>query len=123
VTANLYVEDVRACVKFWERLGFEKAMEVPDGDKLAFAMLKKGDIEVMYGSFASLEKEPAGLRLGVRKAPTFLYVEVASLDEAIAATKGAEVVAEVHTTFYGAKEITVKDPGGHVITFAEFSAR
>ena len=36
VTANLYVEDVRSCVKFWERLGFEKTMEVPDGDKLAF---------------------------------------------------------------------------------------
>src|SRR5262244_250964 len=69
VTANLYVDDVRACVKFWEKLGFTKAMEVPDGANLAFAMLKKGDMEVMYGSYASLEKEPHGLKLAIKRAP------------------------------------------------------
>src|ERR1051325_5806951 len=115
VTANLYVEDVASCVKFWEKLGFTKAMDVPDGSKLAFAMLKKGDLEVMYGSFASLEKDPGGLRDAAKHGPTFLYVEVVDLDDAMASTKGAEIVAPVHTTFYGAKEFTVRDPGGHVI--------
>lgn len=125
--ANLYVADVGACVRFWERLGFEKTMQVPDGDNLAFAVLKKGGFELMYGSYASLDKEPSGIRqlLGKdrRRSPAFLYVEVASLDEAIAATKGADVVADVHRTFYGAKEITLKDPGGNLITFAEFPVR
>jgi uncharacterized glyoxalase superfamily protein PhnB len=121
LTANLYVEDVRLCVTFWEKLGFEKVMEVPDGAKLAFALLKKGDIELMYGSYASLEKEPSGLRLAATKGPTFLYVDVENLDDAIASTQGAEVIAPVHTTFYGAKEFTVKDPGGHVVTFAQFT--
>jgi uncharacterized glyoxalase superfamily protein PhnB len=117
---NLYVEDVGPCVKFWERLGFEKTMEVPDGARLAFAQMKKGGFEVMYGSYASLEREPAGMRGAARGGPSFLYVEVANLDAAIAAIQGAEVVAGVHTTFYGAKEVTVKDPGGNVITFAQF---
>jgi uncharacterized glyoxalase superfamily protein PhnB len=45
---------------------------------------------------------------------------VESLDEAITATKGSEVVMPVRTTFYGSKEIGIKDPAGHMITFAEF---
>jgi uncharacterized glyoxalase superfamily protein PhnB len=79
----------------------------------------------MYGSYASLEREPAALRQLMskdgRKTPAFLYLEVASLDDVIAATKGAELVADVHATFYGSKEITVKDPGGNIVTFAQFA--
>jgi hypothetical protein len=26
----------------------------------------------------------------------------------------------VRTTFYGSKEIGIKDPAGHIVTFAEF---
>jgi uncharacterized glyoxalase superfamily protein PhnB len=55
----------------------------------------------------------------MRKGPTFLYVEVANLDETIAAIKGAPIVMPVRTTFYGSKEIGIKDPGGHIITFAQ----
>jgi uncharacterized glyoxalase superfamily protein PhnB len=32
-----------------------------------------------------------------------------------------EVVVPLRTTFYGAKEIGVQDPAGHVILFAEFT--
>ena len=94
-------------------------MQVPDGKGLAFAKMNKGDLEVMHGSYASLDKEAAGIRKLI-KSPDFLFVEVASLDEAVAATKGSEIVVDVHTTFYGSKEITVKDPGGNIITFAQF---
>ena len=37
VTPVLFVENVEPCLKFWEQLGFHRAMEVPDGDSLAFA--------------------------------------------------------------------------------------
>ena len=36
--------------------------------------------------------------------------------------QGAEVVMPVRTTFYGATEISIKDPAGHFITFAQFGA-
>ena len=121
ITPVLFVQDVEPCVKFWvDRFGFEKTAEVPDGDHLAFAMLQKGNVELMYQSYASADKDIAAVAQVVRKGPTFLYVEVDNLDETMAAINGAEVVMPVRTTFYGAREIGIKDPAGHFITFAQF---
>jgi uncharacterized glyoxalase superfamily protein PhnB len=123
ITPVLFTQEVESCVKFWvERLGFTKTIEVPDGDKLGFAMLQKGNVELMYQSFASADKDVPALAQSVRQGPTFIYVEVESLDELIGAVRGAEVVIPVRTTFYGAKEIGVKDPAGHLITFAQMGA-
>ena len=122
ITAVLFVEDVEPCVQFWaERFGFEKTAEVPDGDKVAFAMLQKGNVELMYQSYASADKD-VGTTISqvVRNGPTFLFVEVDSLEETISAVKGAEVVMAKRKTFYGSTEIGIKDPAGHWVTFAEF---
>ncbi|HKV78253.1 MAG TPA: VOC family protein [Candidatus Sulfotelmatobacter sp.] len=124
ITPVLFVQDVEPCVKFWvDRFGFEKTAEVPDGDKLAFAMLQKGNVELMYQTFASADKDVGtSISQVVRKGPTFLYVEVDNLDETINAVKGAEVVMPKRKTFYGSTEIGIKDPAGHFVTFAEFAA-
>jgi uncharacterized glyoxalase superfamily protein PhnB len=122
ITAVLLADRIEPCVKFWvERLGFEKTVEVPEGDHLAFAALQKGSIELMYQTYASVESDDHSHK-GFTKGPTFLYVEVENLDETIRAVNGAEVVMPVRTTFYGAKEIGVKDPAGHIVTFAQFGA-
>src|SRR5215470_1169871 len=94
ITPVMFVQDVEPCVKFWvERFGLQTTAEVPDGDKLAFAMLQKGNVELMYQSYASAEKD-VGTNISevVRQGPTFLYVEVDNLDATITAVKGAEVV-------------------------------
>ena len=123
ITPVLFVEEVEPCVKFWvERLDFQKTAEVPDGSKLAFAMLQKGNVELMYQTYTSADKGVAAISQVFRKGPSFLYVEVDSFDQTIAAIQGAEVLVPVRTTFYGATEITVKDPGGHIVTFAQFGA-
>jgi uncharacterized glyoxalase superfamily protein PhnB len=120
LTPVLFAEQIEPCLKFWvERLGFEKTIEVPDGNKLAFAILQKGGVELMYQTYASAEKDVSTVSPEVRKGPSFLYVEVENLDEIIPAMKGAEVVMPVRTTFYGAKEIGIRDPAGHIITFAQ----
>jgi uncharacterized glyoxalase superfamily protein PhnB len=119
LTPVLLVDEVAPCVKFWERVGFAKTVEVPDGNKLAFVILQKGNVEVMYQSYASVEKDIPSNPALAKRGPSFLYVEVASLDDAMAAMKGVEVVMPVRTTFYGSKEIGYKDPGGHMITFAQ----
>jgi len=120
LTPNLYTDNVAACVKFWvDRLDFEKTVEVPEPGGLAFAALHRGNIEVMYGSYASLEKEP--LTAGAfQKGTGFLFMEVDDLDPLVAAMEDVPKVADVHKTFYGSTEFTVKDPAGHLITFAQF---
>jgi len=125
ITAVLFAEAVEPSVKFWvERFGFAKTTEVPDGDKLAFVMLEKGNVELMYQSYASADKDVGtGIAQAVRKGPTFLYVEVDNLEETIDAVKGSEVVIPKRKTFYGSTEIGVKDPAGHYVTFAEFGKR
>jgi uncharacterized glyoxalase superfamily protein PhnB len=121
ITAVLLVDEIEPCARFWvERLGFAKTIEVPEGDKLGFVALQKGSVELMYQSFASVEKDSAFLAQQYRKGPTFLYIEVDSLDELMSATKGSKVVMPERKTFYGAREIGVTDPAGHVLTFAEF---
>ena len=119
ITAVLLVEKVEPCVRFWtERLGFEKTAEVPDGDQVVFAILQKDGAEIMYQTYASVEKDqPDVLK---RKGPTFLYIEVDDLAATMTAVAGAEVVMPERTTFYGSKEFGVKDPAGHVVTFAQF---
>jgi uncharacterized glyoxalase superfamily protein PhnB len=123
ITAILFVEHVDPCVQFWvERFGFEKAAEVPEGGRLAFAMLQKANVELMYQSYASADQDVGAISQAVRKGPTFLYLEVDNLDETIAAVKDAEVVMPKRTTFYGSTEIGIKDPAGHFLTFAQFGA-
>jgi len=124
ITPILFVEQVEPCVKFWvDRFGFQKTAEVPDGNKLAFAMLQKDSVELMYQSYASADKDVTPISQQVRKGPTFLYLEVDNLDETISAIQGTEVVMPARTTFYGSKEIGIKDPAGHYVTFAQFGAQ
>ncbi|HLZ42260.1 MAG TPA: hypothetical protein VKQ11_14930 [Candidatus Sulfotelmatobacter sp.] len=71
ITPILFVPEVEPCLKFWvERMGFQKTAEVPDGDKLAFAMLQKGSVELMYQSYASADKDVTAISQVVRKGPT-----------------------------------------------------
>ena len=123
LTPVLYVDQIEPCVAFWvERLGFRKTVEVPEGDRLGFVILKDGDVEIMYQSLASAMKDAPALAADVQGSRTFLYVEVDKLDAALAAMKGVAIVLPVRTTFYGSKEFGVKDPAGNVIIFAEMGA-
>jgi uncharacterized glyoxalase superfamily protein PhnB len=124
ITAVLFADEIEACIKFWiDRFGFEKIAEVPEGGKLGFAMLQKGSVELMYQSYASADKDVPAVGPLIRKGPTFLYVEVDNLEETISALKEAETVIPKRMTFYGSTEIGVKDPAGHIITFAQFAAQ
>lgn len=119
VTAVLLADRIEPSIEFWSALGFEKTMDVPGDTGLAFAILKKDSIELMYQTYASVEKEEGGHK-GFAKGPTFLFVEVDSLDETKIAITGAEIVMPDRTTFYGSKEFGVKEPAGHIVTFAQF---
>jgi uncharacterized glyoxalase superfamily protein PhnB len=123
ITPILFAEELEPCIKFWtEELGFQKTVEVPEGNKIGFVILEKNGLELMYQSFASVEKDNAATGAAVRRGPSFLYIEVADIDAALAAIKGSEIVMPMRTTFYHSKEFGIKDPAGHYLIFAQQGA-
>jgi uncharacterized glyoxalase superfamily protein PhnB len=123
ITPILFAREIEPCIEFWtERMGFQKTAEVPEDGRIGFVILEKDGLELMYQSFASVEKDNAATAEAVRKGPTFLYVDVDDLDAALAATQGVEMVMPVRSTFYGAKEFGIQDPVGHYIIFAQQGA-
>ncbi len=125
ITAVLLVKEIEPVIPFWiDRLGFTKTIEVPDGSRLGFVAFQKGATEVMYQTYESVEKDaPKQVSETARKGPSYLYMEVDNLDAVLAAMKDAKIVMPVRTAFYGMKEFSVQDPGGHFITFAQPAAR
>jgi uncharacterized glyoxalase superfamily protein PhnB len=122
LTPVLFVKEIEPVLPFWvEGLGFTKTAEVPEGNKLGFVILEKDGVEVMYQSYASVDKNMPAMAGDVRKGPTFLYLQVDNLEDVKAAVKRAEVYMPERKTFYGSTEIGVKDPAGHFITFAQFA--
>src|SRR5437762_10755767 len=75
ITPVLLVKEIEPLIQFWvDRLGFTKAVEVPDGNKLAFVIFQKGSVEVMYQTYSSVEKDaPPSMAAEARKGPTYLY--------------------------------------------------
>jgi uncharacterized glyoxalase superfamily protein PhnB len=123
LTPVLFVEEIEPVLPFWvDGLGFTKTNEVPEGNKLGFVILEKDGVEVMYQTYASVDKDMPTIGADVRKGPTFLYVQVDTLESVKAAVKRAKVYMPERKTFYGSTEIGVKDPAGHFITFAQFAA-
>jgi uncharacterized glyoxalase superfamily protein PhnB len=123
ITPILFAQEIEPCIQFWtESMGFKKTAEVPEGNKIGFVILEKDGLELMYQSYASVEKDNPATAAAVKRGPTFLYIDVENLDQALAATRGAEVVLPVRSTFYGAKEFGIKDPVGHYIIFAQQGA-
>jgi uncharacterized glyoxalase superfamily protein PhnB len=121
ITAVLFAEEIEPCAKFWtERFGFARVVEVPEGNKVGFVVLQKDGVELMYQSYTSADKDNPRISGEVRKGPTFLYAEVDDLKATMSEARGAEVVMPERETFYGARETSIKDPAGHVITFAQF---
>jgi uncharacterized glyoxalase superfamily protein PhnB len=118
LTPVLYVEEIEPCLDFWFRLGFEKTAEVPEGDRLGFAILKKDDVEIMYQTRASVGNDIPVLKDAPGKG-SFLYIEVDDVDEIDRLLAGTDYVTPRRKTFYGADEVIVREPAGNVIAFAQ----
>ena len=119
--AVLFVDSVPATRDFFVRAGFQVSVEIPDGDALGFSLLERDGVQVMVETRDN-SNEPTAIRVRSRESrSSHVFIEVDDLDAMIAALGRAEIVVERHKTFYNSDELTYLEPGGHLVTFAQFA--
>jgi len=123
LTPVLIVDAVEPCIQFWiERFGLAPESEVPgDEGKLVFAIVKKGDVEIMYQTRESVVAERPDAAAEVTGHSTALFITTEDLNAVERALEGVPVVKARHKTFYGSEEIYVREPGGNTVGFAQFA--
>lgn len=121
LTPNLMVESVDETITFYKDvLGFEVVTTVPDAAPFDFAILKRGDVEVMFQSRASITKDIPGFE-GLQVGGAFdLYIDLTGIQDLYEAIKDkVTIIKDIHTSFYGTREFYIKDCNGYMLGFAE----
>ena len=114
-----HVPDVRATVEWYLGIGFEVTATYGDGrGGQSFAMLSFGSGEVMFSS--------GGRPSTARRREVDLYVYTEGVDELHRRLEGrlegrVDVVEGPHDTFYGMRELIIRDLNRFWITFGEQS--
>ncbi len=130
---NMMVTDIHRAIAFYrDVLGFEHVMSVPAGSEdilmtydgnrpLVYALVRCGTVELMFQERASLQETvPAFEGIPAPGGTLTFYFEVDDLDALARRLVGhAPVVRDLHTTFYGMRELYVTDPEGYVLGFAQ----
>ena len=121
LTPVLIVETIEKSLPFWiDRMGFQKTVEVPEGDALGFVILAREGAELMMQTVASVLKDepkfaPASME-GPNRCP--IFIEVDDFNDVRRRLDGYPILMPERKTFYGMVEIGVADPGGHTVVFA-----
>lgn len=124
LTPVLVVDAVEPGLAFWtDRFGFAKTIELPGPDgRLIFGAAQLGGIEVMYQTRASVIEERPEAASEMNGKSIVLFIQTDDIDAIEKALAGAPVVKPRHDTFYGSTEIYVREPGGHVVGFAQMKS-
>ena len=119
-TPVLFVEAIEPSLDFWrDRLGMSVTAEVEHGDRLGFVLLSAGNTRVMLQTRASLAGDMPQLVEKDAHTSVLLYIDVDDLDATAKKLEGIPLLVPRRTTFYGAHEIGVREPGGNVVLFSQ----
>jgi uncharacterized glyoxalase superfamily protein PhnB len=120
ITAVLLVDDIESSLPFWaERMGFEKIIEVPDGERLGFVMLVREGAELMLQTKESVRKDEPKFATETASRVSSLFIEVDDFEDVLRRLGGYPIAMAERKTFYGMREIGVFEPGGHIVIFAK----
>ncbi len=119
ITPVLVVDEIESSLPFWvERLGFEKLVEVPEGDRLGFVILARENSEIMLQTAESVRKDTGEFMPNLRPGGVGLFIEVSDFNVMLKNLEGYPIALGYRTTTYGMREVGVHAPGGHPIIFA-----
>lgn len=122
LTPNLMVEDVNSTIEFYKNiLGFQLVMTVPEEGTFDFALMKSGNVEIMFQARESLSQDfPPEFKNKKTYEVLTLYIDMENIEGLLQKIKDkVAIIKDLHTTFYGTKEFVIKDCNGYILTFAE----
>jgi hypothetical protein len=119
LTPVLILKDIESSLPFWiDRIGFQKVAEVPEGDRLGFAMLVRDGAELMLQTVASVQNDEPNFAPKSLDPNVGLFLEVADFADVVKRLEGYPIAMKERVAFYGMREIGVKAPSGHAVVFA-----
>jgi len=88
-------------------------------DKIGFAILQRQGAELMLQSIASVRKDVAAFAPdGDGTKGCGIFIEVEDFEDVRQRLEGYPIVLPERLTFYGMREIGVREPSGHTVIFA-----
>jgi catechol 2,3-dioxygenase-like lactoylglutathione lyase family enzyme len=112
----LLVDAIEPSLRFWtDGLGFALTTTVPETGPYVFAILARDGIEVMLQTRDSSTED---LGAGVAHGNSIVYFTVDALDPVLTAISAPDIAVKRRKTFYGADEIYLREPGGHIVGLA-----
>jgi uncharacterized glyoxalase superfamily protein PhnB len=112
VVPMIHVPDVRAAVAWYVSIGFTLVRTNEEDGEVNWAKLAFEGSEIMLDSFGKPSSAP--------RREVDLYILSDSVDELYGRLKDrAQVVEDLHDTFYGMREFIIRDLNGFWLTFGQ----
>lgn len=119
ISPNIFVKNINKTIKFYQSIGFEIVMTVPEESDFVWVMMSCGNVTFMFQTFDSLGSElpPISRQDG---GSLLLYIQTKEIRQFHDRIKDkVNVIKELEKTFYGATEFSILDINGYILTFAE----
>lgn len=121
ITANLMVEDMAETIAFYkDALGFELAMSNPERPPFGWAMMQLDGAGIMFQTRESLGGELNSfkdMRIGGSFTIFLIVDDVEAVHNRVHGK--AEILKPPYDTFYGMREIAIKDNNGYILIIAQ----
>lgn len=119
LSPNIFVKDINETIAFYQKIGFNLIMTVPEEGAFIWAMLSCGNVSFMFQTFDSLADELPEINRQ-DGGSLLLYIKLKGIRDFFSSIKEKVIVLKgLEKTFYGATEFSIKDNNGYVLTFAE----
>ena len=119
VSPNIFVQNIQETVQFYQILGFETQMTVPETDDPFFVLMTCGEVTFLFQSFEILGAELPEISRQ-NGGSLLLYIQIDKIRDFFEKIKNqVQIVKGLETTFYGATEFSILDNNGYLLTFAE----
>ncbi len=119
ISPNIFVTNIEQTIGFYQQLGFNVVMTVPEKGDFIWVMMTCGKVTFMFQTFESLGSD---LPIISRQdgGSLLLYIQTTEIRKFFDQIKdNVKVIKEPEKTFYGATEFSIEDNNGYLLTFAE----